>query len=183
MDLNKLTDPELMARTSAGDRDAFAALIRRHQHALVNFFRRMGALHDEAEDLLQETFLRVYAYRKRYRPVAKFTNFLYVLARHAWANLMRKASRTPRADDPALERASVASQTPHVDARMDVQAALEELSEKLRLVVVLNVYQGLKYREVAEVLEIPLGTVKSRMHLALKQLRELLDVGEDGTRK
>ena len=183
MDRHEPSDVELMARTSAGDADAFAALIRRHQHALVNFFRRMGALHDEAEDLVQDTFLRVYAYRKRYRPVGKFTNFLYVLGRHAWADLMRKASRTPRADDSALGRASVASQTPGADARMDVQAALAQLSEKLRMVVVLNVYQGLKYREIAEVLEIPLGTVKSRMHLALRQLRELFDVGDESTGK
>ena len=58
---------------------------------------------------------------------------------------------------------------------MDVQAALVVLSQKLRAVVVLNVYQGLKYREIAEVLDIPLGTVKSRMHLALRQLKEFFD--------
>ncbi|HUW59279.1 MAG TPA: RNA polymerase sigma factor [Planctomycetota bacterium] len=177
----EITDIELMGRIGRDDRDAFTVLIRRHQHSLVNFFRRMGALHDEAEDLVQDTFLRVYSYRKRYRPTGKFTNFLYVLARHAWANLGRKALRTPRADETAVARTALASRTPLADARMDVQTALEALSEKLRAVVVLNVYQGLKYREIAEVLEIPLGTVKSRMHLALRQLKELLDVGEEPT--
>ena len=181
MDPEETTDIELMARIGRDDRDAFAVLIRRYQASLVNFFRRMGALHSEAEDLVQDTFLRLYSYRRRYRPTGKFTSFLYVLARHAWVDLLRKAARRPGSGTVPPLKSAVASHEPGVDARMDVQTALEAISEKLRAVVVLNVYQGLKYREIAEVLEIPLGTVKSRMHLALKQLKELLDVREGPT--
>ena len=89
------TDIELMTRTARGDRDAFAVLIRRYQHSLVNFFRRMGARKDETADLVQETFLRVFAHSRRYRPTGKFSNFIYVVARHAWADMARKAARGP----------------------------------------------------------------------------------------
>jgi len=179
MDLHDPTDIELMQRTRRGDREAFATLIRRHQRPLVNFFRRMGAHTDEADDLTQETFLRVFSYRKRWKPTGKFTSFLYVLARHAWADLMRKSSRTPATSELAVHAATSPDGAAGSDARIDVRAALVTLSEKLRSVVVLNVYQGLKYQEIAEVLDIPLGTVKSRMHLAIRQLKVLFDVGQD----
>ena len=86
------SDFELMRRTREGDRDAFAALIRRHQPPLVNFFYRMGAYSD-AEDLAQTTFLKPFEYRFRYRETAKFTTFLYTLARHAWIDGFRKSQR------------------------------------------------------------------------------------------
>ncbi len=171
------TDVDLMARTALGEEGAFAELVRKYQRPLVNFFRRMGARMDEAEDLVQETFLRVFAYRERYRPSGKFSNFLYVLARHAWADFARKGARAPKADMETLEKSAAPSAEKKSDARLDVQQALEALSEKLRVVVVLSVYQGLRQEEIARALEIPVGTVKSRMHLALKAMKELLDVG------
>jgi RNA polymerase sigma-70 factor (ECF subfamily) len=171
-------DLELMHRARRGDREAFAQIVRRHQKPLVNYFRRMGAHTDEADDLAQETFLRVYSYRKRWKPTGKFTSFLYVLARHAWADLLRKSSRTPTPVDPATQHGELPDSAPRSDARIDMDAALATLSEKLRSVVVLNVYQGMKYQEVAEVLDIPVGTVKSRMHLAMQQLREQFHVDE-----
>jgi len=176
MDETQSSDIELMQRARHGDREAFATIVRRHQNPLVNFFRRMGVPITEAEDLAQTTFLRVYAYRKRWRPTGKFTSFLYVLARHVWTDMVRKSARTPRANEPAVAEATAPGANDAADARMDVQSALVELSDKLRSVVVLNLYQGLKYQEIADVLDIPLGTVKSRMHLALKQLKEILDV-------
>ncbi len=173
------SDFELMERLRAGDREALADLIRRHQPSLVNFFRRMGARTHETEDLVQDAFLRLYAWRDRWRPTGKFTNLLFVLARHAWADLSRKAARLPRAADNELgvtEAAAAPGTDP--DARMDVRQALATLSDKLRMVVVLNVYQGLSYQEIADVLDVPLGTVKSRMHLAMKALKERMNADE-----
>ncbi len=178
------TDTDLMARAGRGDRDSFAELVRRYQRRLVNYFLRMGARMDEAEDLVQETFLRAYGYRERYRASGKFSNFLFVLARHAWADLARKGIRTPRADEEALSKAVApggegradARIDMRIDMRIDVQQALDALSEKHRVVLVLSVYQGLKQDEIAEALEIPVGTVKSRMHFALRRMKELLDV-------
>jgi len=170
--LSAADDFALMAAVQAGRRDAFAVLIGRHQTKLVNFFRRLGAYH-EAEDLAQETLLRLYRYRHRYRPTAKFTTFLYTLARHAWADHLRRlrkrelwvargAPEQPASDERAQHQAR---------ARLDAQVALQQLPEKLRSVVVLSLYQGLRYEDIAAVLDIPVGTVKSRMFLALNRLR------------
>ncbi len=185
MDIGGLDDHALMARIALGDKNAFAILVRRYQQSLLNFFRRMGARTDEAEDMAQETFLRVFGYRARYAPSGKFSNFIFVLARHAWADAGRRAKRRPEIpsdlldENPAGGEAACRSgsrSNARVDARLDVERALETLSEKLRAVVVLGVLQGLEYRDVARVLDIPVGTVKSRLHLAMRGLREAFDV-------
>lgn len=166
-------DAQLMLQVAAGSETAFTELIHRHQNGLLNFFARMGAYSD-GEDLVQETFVRLYKARERYRPAARFTTYLYVLARHVWADLGRKAMRRERLAASLKTDAEIAEAAapPAADSGLDVREALERLSPKLREVVVLNVYQGLSYQEIADVLGIPLGTVKSRLNLALQELRE-----------
>ncbi len=165
-------DVQLMLETSEGSDIAFAELIHRHQNGLLNFFVRMGVYND-AEDLVQETFVRVYKARKKYRPTAKFTTFLYVLARHVWADRGRKVKMHKRLEDSLKTDADIGGGVtlPATQAGLDVQEALDQLSPKLREVIVLNIYQGLRYQDIAEVLDIPLGTVKSRINLALQELR------------
>jgi len=165
-----------MLETAAGSETAFTELIHRHQNGLLNFFIRMGVYND-AEDLVQETFVRLYRARERYRPTAKFTTFLYVLARHVWADRGRKAKMHKRLEESLKTDAEIGGGVtlPVSAAGMDVQEALDGLSPKLREVLVLNVYQGLRYQDIAEILAIPLGTVKSRINLALEKLRETFD--------
>lgn len=172
------SDPDvaLMLDVSSGNEQAFTTLVRAHQQSLVNFFARMGASSD-CEDLVQETFVRLYRYRHSYRPSARFATFLYHLARNVWADRGRKIVRIERLaaayENEAYLLENVMAEQPCAAA--DVEAALDRLSPKLREVIVLNIYQGLKYQEVADVLEIPLGTVKSRINLALAALKEILD--------
>ncbi len=166
-----------MRDIAAGSQDAFAELIRRYQNPLLNYFLRMGARHD-GDDLVQETFLRVFRYRKKYRPTARFRTFLYVIARHVWADRCRKSIRRDRLLFWLREDAEIRDNAPVTDCSanaLDVQAALKRLSPKLKEVLVLNIYQGLRYQEVADILGIPLGTVKSRIHLALAAMRRLFD--------
>lgn len=172
LNLSEADDFALMAAVQAGRRDAFALLIGRHQTKLVNFFRRLGAYH-EAEDLTQETLLRLFRYRHKYRPTAKFTTFLYTLARHVWADHLRRLRKRERiAERGAAEQQVCDERAQHqARARLDAQAALEQLPEKLRSVVVLSLYQRLRYEDIAAVLDVPVGTVKSRMFLALSRLR------------
>jgi len=172
-----VVDPDvlLMQQVGAGDEAAFASLVDRHQRPLLNFFARMGATTD-GDDLVQETFVRLYRYRAQYRPAARFVTFLYHLARHVWADRGRKLGRQRRLVSAwEAECRHHHAAVPPCDGRsLDIQAALDRLSPKLREVIVLNVYQGLRYQEVAEVLGIPLGTVKSRLNLALAALKESL---------
>jgi RNA polymerase sigma factor (sigma-70 family) len=168
-------DVALMLEVADGSATGFTALVHRHQNPLVNFFARMGASSD-CEDLVQETFVRLYRYRRRYKPAARFTTFLYHLARNVWADRGRKIVRLERLAAEFQNEVEIAGQrSPERSGEaVDIEAALDRLSPKLREVIVLNIYQGLRYQEVADVLEIPLGTVKSRISLALAGLKEIL---------
>ena len=163
-----------MLQVAKGDNSAFETLVKRHQKPLLNFFVRMGAYSD-SEDLVQDTFVRLHRYRERYQPTAKFTTFLYVLAHRVWADLGRKMQRRDRLSASLQTEVETSSQTAIASPMpiMDVEAALDKLSDKLRDVIVLNIYQGLRYQEIADVLNIPLGTVKSRINLAITALREI----------
>ena len=167
------SDFALMEHVRSGRTEAFRVLVERHQRPLLNFFSRLGAS-THGEDLVQETFLRLWNYRNNYTPRAKFTTFLYTLARHAWLDWVRRRNRfrlfseryrreVPDSTDGGLGR---------LRKDMDVQAALDRLPPKLRETLVLAVHQGLPYDEIAAVLSVPVGTVKSRIHTALSLLRE-----------
>lgn len=165
-----------MLRVGGRDKDAFTTLVRRHQHGLVNFFRRMGDS-SSAEDLAQETFVRLFRYRKKYRPKAKFTTFLYLLGRRTWIDHCRALTRKEKAYDVLKGEAELrqpAGTDALGDAKEKVSAALSGLSDEMRTVVVMSIYQGFKYREIAEILKVPEGTVKTRMFHALRKLREAL---------
>ncbi len=186
--LRDQADRLLMAGVRRGDQLAFAELVRRYQQSLVNFFRRVGVLND-AEDLAQETFLRVYRYRRRYKPVAPFRAFLFRLADQVHIDYLRRQSRRPAAVGLETEP----SGAPWVGADEgleEVERALRRLSAPLRSVVVLRVFNELSYTEIAEALDIPVGTVKSRLFSGLRELRgyferraiagDVLRSGDDG---
>ena len=167
-------DIVLMAAVARDDAEAFRALVEHHQQPLLNFFTRMGAS-NVSEDLAQETFVRLWKYRLRYKPSAKFTTFLYTLARHAWQDHCRRQARFAlfqeryAADTPTSTEGDV----PGLRKDMDVQAALDSLPPKHREVLVLAIYQGLRYDQIAQVLGIPVGTVKSRVFNALSTLQRM----------
>jgi RNA polymerase sigma-70 factor (ECF subfamily) len=168
-------DAQLMFEAAKGSDEAFEELIKHHQNGLLNFFARMGA-YSQCEDLAQETFIRLYRYRTRYLHTARFRTFLYTIARNVWNDSNRKIVRIERLGDELENQAAVENQARNAPPKLAdaLEGALGKLSPKLREVLVLNFYQGLRYQEVAEVLGIPLGTVKSRINLAVNALRELL---------
>jgi RNA polymerase sigma-70 factor (ECF subfamily) len=178
--LEQMDDAGLMSRVrNEDDGEAFAVLVARHQRALLNFFARSGVQYD-CEDLVQQTFLRLYRYRRRYVATAKFTTFLFLLARQVWIDELRRRRRRERlaeglAAEPHPEFAEPAGASAGAAGDLDLARALEALPAGLRRVVELGVYQELPYAEIAEILGIPVGTVKSRMFNALAKLRALLE--------
>ena len=182
-----LTLPEpddfaLMAALRTGDPGAFDLLAARWRPRLVNFLRSLGADPEAAEDGAQESLLRVYRYRDAYRPDVPFAAFLFTLARRAFLDGRRRARRHERrssgltVDDPSVAPAAAAGDDGCAE-RIDLAVAVASLPRRLRDVVELGVLRGLPYPQVAALLGIPVGTVKSRMHHAVRRLREVLGDG------
>ena len=155
--------------------ETLMAEARKFEKNLLNFFWRQGVSYEEGEDLVQETYLRLWKYRREYRPTAKLSTFLFLLARQVRIDALRRQVR--RADrEERWGREQPTAEGPKVSGeREDVRWAVARLSEPLRDVVELGVFQDLPYAEVAEILGIPTGTVKSRMSNALKKLKEIFD--------
>ena len=176
------SDAELMALAANGDEGAFAALVGRYQNILLNFFLRRGVSYDDGQDLAQQTFLRLWRYRTRYTPQAKFTTFLFLLAGQVSVDFYRAEGRRRGLEEGLTLEAEVAADaapetggTPaDLAAGEDVRRAVARLPPGLRDVVELGVFQDLPYAEVGEILGIPTGTVKSRMFNALRKLKEML---------
>jgi len=175
-DYESMSDTQLMAEVKRGRKQAFVTLVRRHQSSLLNFFRNLGVYND-AEDLAQDTFLRLFKYRKRYQPKAKFTTFLFMIARQVRIDMLRKLKRREDLSEQFREKAEAdeVERRERREPETDVDALLQSLPDAMREVVVLNIYQGLRYKEISQVLGVPVGTVKSRMFHALRNMRERLD--------
>ncbi|MBI4586771.1 MAG: RNA polymerase sigma factor [Planctomycetes bacterium] len=178
-DPRRADDFRLMDLIRQGAAAAFAELVGRHQNRLYRFFRLLGEDRGLAEDLVQEVFLRVFLSRERYRPLVSFSAYLFSIARNVWRDRLRRQRRSPRLalnDRRALEQTVdgakfLSGVEENLAARLDVREALVELPDPQRLTLILSVYQGLSYAEIAAVLEIPVGTVKSRMFHALRRLK------------
>lgn len=152
---------------------------RRFEKNLLNFFWRQGVSYGEGEDLVQETYLRLWKYRAEYKPTAKLSTFLFLMARQVRLDALRRQTRRERREENWGKEQPV-TQMPDRCLREDVRWAVSQLPEAHREVVELGVFQDLPYAEIAEILEIPVGTVKSRMSNALKKLKEIFD--ERGSR-
>jgi len=166
--------------SAAGDEAAFAELF--HQHKNLVYKTAYLLLDDpaEAEDALQEVFMRVHGALDSYDPArGAVTTWLYRITVNHCLNRRRGQRPVVGALDEGIppRRANGHQRPPEaqVEADQTIRRALGRLSEKLRAVVVLRYYWSLPYAEIAEVMDIPVGTVKSRLHLALTTLRESVD--------
>lgn len=186
-------DRELMLRAGSGSREAFEALVDRWEGRLIGFFFRQSRDRDLAEDCAQEVFVRLYRSRDRYTPDSRFATFLFTIARNHWIDVARARKVRPdlqprrgaaaggtddERSDP-MQALPSSEPAPAERAALDddlarLHAALRKLPESLRSVVELGVLQALPYSEVSELLSIPVGTVKSRVHSAVQSLRILL---------
>ncbi len=167
-----------MGRVQKQEVSAFEELFRRYEQRLFAFFWRLCADRQEAEDGTQETFLRLWNARVRYAPTGRFSTYLFQIAKNHFLHERQKRDR--RVDSLPLSASDAPSQG--ADGRIlagerhtAVQEALARLPESLRLVYVLTEQEGMSYKQAAEVLDCPVGTVSSRKVEAVRRLRELLE--------
>jgi len=185
------SDEELMLRYKDGDKAAFETLYGRYEKPLFDFIYRMIPNAAETESLFQETFLRLVRAKGKYRATAQFKTWLFQIA----VNLCRDRSRGMKhrshlsLNSPLTAQGGCCSElqdlvsdpSPAVDKSVEdgelqsaVKRALSSLPEDEQLVVVLREYQGMKYSEIAEVMDRPIGTLKSINHRAHERLRNAL---------
>ena len=155
--------------------EALMAEAKKFEKNLLNFFWRQGVSLTEGEDLVQETYLRLWKYRREYKPAAKLSTFLFLMARQVRIDALRRQTRRANREEKWIKEQPTSEGPGALGVREDIRWALAKLSEPLRDVIELGVFQDLPYAEVAEILGIPVGTVKSRMHNALKELKEMFD--------
>jgi RNA polymerase sigma-70 factor (ECF subfamily) len=176
-------DVALMILVSAGDSDAFGLLYRRHYRKLLDFFYAMSGNTQMAEDLCQETFLRVWRLRNRYTPTGSYLGYLFAIARYVWLERRAEAYRRsafqplssggdgPEPIDPAALPDELACRS---ELSGTISEAVSSLPEDQRMAFVLRTVQGLSLEEIASAMGCPLNTVRSRKLLAMKKLREAL---------
>src|SRR4051794_9123434 len=188
-----LRDPDvrLMLRVrDADDHAAFGELVENFQHRLVGILHHLLGSAEEAEDLAQEVFLRVFRTRKRYHPTAKFSTWLFTIANNLALNALRSRQRKPTVPLPAqdsgplgarpaeqlvADRAGPPSQhLQEQELAAVIRQALEGLNERQRMAVVLNKFEDLNYAEVADVMGLTPQAVKSLLSRARCRLRDAL---------
>lgn len=186
----QLTDEELLVRyRDTDDRELFEQLVHRYERELYSYLRRYLGDAEAAEDVFQSTFLQVHLKRDQFEDGRKFRPWLYTVATNQAIDSQRRSRRhrmmsldQPKAHDEDVGKMAdlLVSTTPDPLANVNglerkewVRSVVDQLPEMLRSVVVLVYYQGLKYRDAAEILQVPVGTVKSRLHTAIHRLTDL----------
>ena len=178
-------DSELMKRLQAGDRRAFATLVDRHKHRLINYLTALTRDRDRSEEIAQDAFLRLYQHADRYQERGQFLPYLFRIA----VNLVRSEERKRRRREWLLHTFSAGNgnggrethaPSPQAELLRDevgvrVGEALEALPLRYRSPLVLREIEGWSYSDIASALKCREGTVKSRIHRGREQLRRLLE--------
>ncbi|MEM7810836.1 MAG: sigma-70 family RNA polymerase sigma factor [Planctomycetota bacterium] len=183
-------DADRMLLVQAGDDEAFGELVDRYRDRLVAVFAPMVGSRDEAEDLAQEVFLRIYRARLNYKPTAKFSTYLFHIAQNVARNIRRSKGRrkevAPRGgDEPDLTSSQAIAKEKSAlmpsrllaktELRGVVRDALEELNERQKLAVLLHRFEHMSYAEIGESMDLSVPAVKSLLCRARQVLREKLE--------
>ena len=184
----RYTDEELIARFQDGDEQAYTELVNRYRDKLMTFVYRFVNDMEQAEDIIQDTMLKLYTHKHYYRNIAKFSTWIYTIAGNLAKTELRKRKNRKVTnisqmgpEDRDYELPSVAPETDEVVQseyiEKKIQAAIQNLPLHFRTVTILRDIQELSYEEISKIVEVPLGTVKSRINRARLQLqKELIDL-------
>jgi len=195
-----MTDADLIARFREGQVAAFNTLVWRWQHRLYHFVLRYAGDREATRDLCQQIFIRAYRGLEQLRDPERFSTWLYQIALNTCRDQQRRDQRHPTCSldsmqeteggqHPVLGEAPGHPPAPDVraqrnDLRHLLEQALGAIPEEQRVVVVMKEYQELKFTEIAEILQLPVNTVKSRLYYGLKALKKIFDqwgLGEENT--
>lgn len=175
-------DEDLVRRFLDGDRLAFGALVERHEVRVYNLALRMTGREEDAKDATQDAFLAAYRKLRTFRGEAAFTTWLHRVTVNACYDLLRKRQRAPLLDD--AERApEPPPSSDHADdtaLTLDVQRALLQVPVDFRAAMILHDVQDLPYEQVAAILDVPIGTVRSRIHRGRVALARAMGLRSDG---
>jgi len=167
------TDIALMALIKQGDSKAFELLLARHQRPVYNLALRFLNDPDEAEDITQDTFIRVYRAAQTYTPDAKFTTWLYTIVRNLCFNVLRsrKSAEMVSVDDEVMPELPSRGENAvellsKAQVRETVIRAVNRLPENMRMAVILSKYHGLQYEEIADIMGCTVNAIKLRVHRA-----------------
>ena len=181
----KVTDEVLIKRFQDGDSDAFTELVARYKDPLFNYVSRMLKDRVYAEDIVQETFVRVYRNRDRYQQIAKFSTWIYTIAINLTKTELRRQNLRRFFSLSAVSDNGKAFELPDTKINLEKSAedsiigekikdAIEQLPKTFREVIILRDIQELSYEEISKITGVPLGTVKSRVNRGRTRLQKLL---------
>ena len=168
--LKPVGDRRIIERVLKGDTEAFNLLVRQWEKPIYNFIVRMIGDRDEAMDLCQDSFMKAYRELDTLKDRDRFSSWLYRIAHNTCYSRLRKDIGKTFVELGPEMRASRTS----IETRLAVEKALLDLPEDQREAVVLKVYQGLKFEEIAMVQDAPVSTVKSRLYMGFEKLRSIL---------
>lgn len=187
VNLHSLSDEDVMEQLQSGAVQAFDIIVQRYKDRLHNFLFRYTHNHQDCEDLVQETFLRVYRSRQSYVRIAKLSTWMYTIALNLAKSMYKKKQRMTTIsmhadpsdpDDREFEiEDGIILQDDQLHQKMSVnelEKALMKLNDDFREVIVLRDIQQLTYEEIAEITDTAMGTVKSRINRARQQLQEMI---------
>ena len=183
-DLNKLTDAELLAHYTKGEEAAFREIVNRYKNSLYAFLRQFLNRHDLVEDVFQETFLQLFTSRESFDMNRPLRPWLFTIAANKAKDALRKWQRTPvvpigtMADsqdlsfDDMLNTVTADETMPYEELERNettsrVEQVIANMPENLREILLLAYFNRFSYKQMAEILSIPIGTVKSRLHTAV----------------
>lgn len=180
----ELTDTQLIERTLGGESDAFNLLVHRWERQIYGLTLRMLGRDDEARDATQETFLSAFRNLRKFRGEAKFSSWIYRIALNTCNTKLRgrnkdfvsiEQQQEATGWEPADESGDLAEGVQKEQIAHHVRRALQGLTPDMRQIIVMKEYEGLKFSEIADILGIPLSTVKTRMYTGLAELRKRLE--------
>jgi RNA polymerase sigma-70 factor (ECF subfamily) len=168
--LKPVDDRKIIERVLKGDTDAFNLLVRQWEKPIYNFIVRMIGDRDQAMDLCQDAFMKAYRELDTLKDLDRFSSWLYRIAHNTCFSKLRKDQGKTFVE---LEPETHATRMP-IENRLAVEKALQQLPEDQREVVVLKVFQNLKFEEIAAIQDAPVSTVKSRLYMGFEKLRSIL---------